>query len=474
MLDILISYINFIFLSLKFITRKICFRPPNPKGYRIIDKTNNETEILRKIKPKIIYKNEKFPNSDYELIEIHNEDNNTNIPVYKFTPLEKKNRCIIYAHGNCGDIGTSVIESYLLSIKTQSTVLCFEYPGYGLSKDKEISEKRVYYNIRKTHFYAVNELNFKPENIILYGFSLGTGVVFDLACDKNYIVGGVILQSPFLSIIRTIYNFKKTPFFDIFNSCDKAKLLNAKTFFIHGNKDIIVPYIHGRILSELIPKKYFYDFLTINGGNHNNLFVKRENREEIFSKIIDFVDYCIPDEKIEKIDKQEKQTNYEDKDNNSSKRVYKYENSISGDHNSNEELQKIKSKDESIDYWKKRGKYNKSYENSENNTIMNNDISDDVKEKDEDTQLNIKDIKVDLKNFNNITKPKINDLSNLANCNTISYKNSLMTSFGKINIFNEKEDDIDNNIIKSKKDGELGSIKMEKSKYDSFCNNEDK
>ena len=88
---------------------------------------------------------------------------------------------------------------------------------------------------------------------------------------KNYPVAGLILQSPFLSIVRTIYNIKKTYYFDLFNNCDKAKNLCTKTLFIHGIYDSIIPFIHGKILSKLIPKKYFYDFVKFEHGDHNNL-----------------------------------------------------------------------------------------------------------------------------------------------------------------------------------------------------------
>ena len=66
--------------------------------------------------------------------------------------------------------------------------------------------------------YVINELNYKPERTFLYGFSLGTGIVFDFACKKEYPVSGLILQSPFLSILRTVYNIKKTKYYDFFNS----------------------------------------------------------------------------------------------------------------------------------------------------------------------------------------------------------------------------------------------------------------
>ena len=60
---------------------------------------------------------------------------------------------------------------------------------------------------------------------------------------------------------------------------------------IHGNKDFIVPYIHGRILAKLIPKKYFYDFITVNNADHNNLL--KYNKKIIFSYINKFLSDCL-------------------------------------------------------------------------------------------------------------------------------------------------------------------------------------
>jgi hypothetical protein len=39
---------------------------------------------------------------------------------------------------------------------------------------------------------------------VLYGHSLGTGPSVDLASDPGYPIGGLILQAPFLSILRTV------------------------------------------------------------------------------------------------------------------------------------------------------------------------------------------------------------------------------------------------------------------------------
>jgi hypothetical protein len=119
---------------------------------------------------------------------------------------------------------------------------------------------------------------------------MGTGIMFDFACRKEYPSAGMILQSPFLSIVRTLYDINRTMYFDLFNNVDKAKFLKTKTYFIHGNKDSVVPYIHGRILAKLIPKEYYYDFLTVPNANHNNLF--KEKKDLIFKKIREFIKNC--------------------------------------------------------------------------------------------------------------------------------------------------------------------------------------
>ena len=46
MLDLLISYLNFFIIGIKYIVKLIAFQPPNPKGYRV----NNEIKIEDKLK----------------------------------------------------------------------------------------------------------------------------------------------------------------------------------------------------------------------------------------------------------------------------------------------------------------------------------------------------------------------------------------------------------------------------------------
>ena len=335
MIDLLISYLNFIILSIRFIVKVLSFRPPDPKGVRIKEienkdsndinenefdnknieilfqvpvkkeNKNNKTDETKKINPntkkppennnekiqkKLEYRPAENKYSNFELIFFDNKETNIKIPAFIFKPKEyyQFNCIIIYCHGNSGDIGTSFIECQILARNLGCNVLSFEYPGYGLSQDfNNTNEKRAYLYIQQAYKYARDELHYSPYDIFIYGFSLGTGIAFNLACDKDYPNGGVILQSPFLSITRIFYNFKKTHYFDIFNSCDKAKYCESTIYIIHGTKDTIVPYVHGRILAKLIPQKYLYGFYTVNDANHNDII--KFAKEQLYINIKTFL-----------------------------------------------------------------------------------------------------------------------------------------------------------------------------------------
>ena len=295
MLDLLISYINFLILSISYIVKRFTFRPPNPPKYKIKkNQANNEEEIyflLETTDLKLAYRIIKPNKFDIKYTKVPDERNKKEIPILIITPKIEQKICVIYCQGNNGDLGTSLFECHEISYKCFVTVVTFEYPGYGICKDEQIKESEFFHRIKLIYMYIIEKLNFNPNRIFLYGFSLGTGIVFDFACKNEYPVAGMILQSPFLSILRTIYNIKKTRYFDLFNNCDKAKNISTDILFLHGNKDKTVPYIHGRILSQLIPEKYFYNFLTVDGAKHNDLI--KLCKDDMFDYIKVFISECI-------------------------------------------------------------------------------------------------------------------------------------------------------------------------------------
>ena len=282
MLDLIISYINFIILTISLIVKKFTFVPPNPPHYIVKKEKNDTYDIIFCIDGKIKLSNLFFPEVDYKLYII-----NDYLPILVFTPFINNNICIIYSHGNCGDLGTCLKEYVDIATNTNCTLVSYEYPSYGMCKGQEATESQFVKNLKLTYKYVREKLGFDYNQIILYGYSLGTGISFDLACDKNFPILGLILQSPFLSIMRILYEVNQTKYFDLFNNCDKAKYLKAKTLFIHGNNDNVIPYIHGRILAKIIPEKYNYKFITVDKANHNNMIII--NKDLLFNSINKFI-----------------------------------------------------------------------------------------------------------------------------------------------------------------------------------------
>jgi len=76
-------------------------------------------------------------------------------------------------------------------------VFIFDYRGYGLSQGSP-SESGLRMDIKAAYDYLIQERGISPENIILYGESLGGAVVIDLAQRVN--IGALITEEAFTSV----------------------------------------------------------------------------------------------------------------------------------------------------------------------------------------------------------------------------------------------------------------------------------
>ena len=110
-----------------------------------------------------------------------------------------------------------------------------------------------------------------PENIVIYGRSLGTGMACYLAhylC-KKHIPNRLILVSPLMSAVKVITDIWSP--FDIFTNYALAPKITSQTLILHGNNDLVVPYSCGHDLSQLFPN--LYDMIVLEGCGHNDIFV---------------------------------------------------------------------------------------------------------------------------------------------------------------------------------------------------------
>jgi fermentation-respiration switch protein FrsA (DUF1100 family) len=201
-----------------------------------------------------------------------------------FIPRNNAKRTVLFCHGNAGNIGDRLDKINMFQ-EIGFNVLIFDYRGYGRSQGRP-SEKGLYLDTRAAYEYLLNERKIIPDEIILYGESLGNAAVIDLASKRQ--VKAVILEGAFSSgkdMAGTLYPFIPAFLFsDIFNSIQKIKKINAPKLFLHSVDDEIVPYkIAKKLFESAQEPKYFVEL----NGSHNDAFL--ESKDKYLSAIISFI-----------------------------------------------------------------------------------------------------------------------------------------------------------------------------------------
>lgn len=324
-----------------------------------------------------------------------------------------------------------------ISLNLNCCVVSYEYPGYGECGFLKKSEEGVYYHIREVYKYIVKELNFSYDKIFLIGHSLGTAVSIDLASDNTFPIGGIILQAPLLSILRTIFYLKRTFFFDMFSSIDKLDSITKPVFIVHGDKDNVILIKDGKYIYEKVKHIENSEILIVKGGTHNMML--KSKHANSFVNIRKFIS------KVTGISYDEK---YSILSNDGSRKKKEKEAEI------NVILKSFGNKYKQVLQSSHETKKNMKSRNNEND----NDLEDEMKEKSlssiEDNQIEI--IVVDYRQENEYSKSKgeqREESEKKRKSNLKKEKNSQMKNDKiKINICNTYELNKEDNLNKDSVD----------------------
>ncbi|RYG64636.1 alpha/beta hydrolase [archaeon] len=203
---------------------------------------------------------------------------------------------ILFSHGNAEDLAMIYDWFQHFSWKLKVNVLAYEYRGYG-NAGGHATESNCYEDIQTAYYYLVQQLQVPSSNIVLYGRSLGTGPTLYLAQqlqERQVRLGGVILQSAFLSVLRVAFPLRFTLQCDLFPNIDRVGSLRVPTLFIHGTRDEVVPFSGGQELFLLTPAHCRAKPLWVHQAGHNNLEAFYEDEEAFFNPLRDFLLLSLP------------------------------------------------------------------------------------------------------------------------------------------------------------------------------------
>ncbi|CAI5509687.1 unnamed protein product [Closterium sp. Naga37s-1] len=181
---------------------KFAFFPPTPPSYSIV-----EDPVTGKLRFEDI-----APAENVEVTFLDTARGQRIAAMFVRNPRARLT--VLYSHGNAADLG-QVHDLYVeLSNMLRVNLLGYDYTGYGASSGKP-TEFNTYADIEAAFTYLTAQHRIRPEDIILYGQSVGSGPTVDLA-SRTSRLRGVVLHSPIMSGLRVLYEVKTSFFLDIF------------------------------------------------------------------------------------------------------------------------------------------------------------------------------------------------------------------------------------------------------------------
>jgi fermentation-respiration switch protein FrsA (DUF1100 family) len=174
---------------------------------------------------------------------------------------------VLHCHGNAGNIAGRIEHARVLA-RDGWAVLLVDYRVYCRSTGKP-REEGTYLDAQAAFDWLVAEGGFRPDQVVLWGESLGGAVAVELAgrCGG----AALVLESTFTSVpdlgaevypwipVRLLARIR-------YDSLARVPALELPVLVAHGERDEIVPFAHGERLFEAArgPKR----FVRTDGG-HN-------------------------------------------------------------------------------------------------------------------------------------------------------------------------------------------------------------
>lgn len=191
---------------------------------------------------------------------------------------------VLYLHGNAGNLANRSERVRKYSARGLG-IFMLSYRGYSGSTGRPTERANV--ADAKLAYAALRKDGIAPEDIILYGELLGSGVAVQVAAENP--VGGIVLDAPYTSIVDVAaeaYPFLPVRAFmvDRYDTLRYLRDVRAPLLVVHGEEDEVIPVAMGRAVYAAAngPK----EIVTLPGAGHSDHHL-HGSTEEIFRWIED-------------------------------------------------------------------------------------------------------------------------------------------------------------------------------------------
>ena len=210
---------------------------------------------------------------DYEAVTLQTDDG-LRLSAW-FIPHPAPRATLLFFHGNAGNLSHR-LESIRLFHDLGLAVFIIDYRGYGQSEGSP-SEAGTYRDAAAAWHYLVDERHVAPQEIVIFGRSLGAAIAAELASRTR--PAALIIESAFTSVpnmAARIYPWLPVRWLSRYHYDTQTALeaLTCPVLIIHSREDDIIPYAEGEQLFTHArePKQ----FLELHGGHSDGFLVSRE------------------------------------------------------------------------------------------------------------------------------------------------------------------------------------------------------
>jgi len=206
-----------------------------------------------------------------------------------YVPAEKACSTVLMCHANGGNMG-HYLDTVNIFNEMGLNCLIFDYRGYGSSQDRP-TEKGTYLDARAAWDWLTQKKNIAPQDIIVFGRSLGASIASHLAAEVD--PKTLVMESAFTSYVdigKKFYPYLPVRLFAMYNynTTEHLSRVNCPVLFIHSRHDEMIPFEFSLRLYDAAkePKQ----LLEIFGCHNDGFLFSGDTYRQGWKQWIEFVD----------------------------------------------------------------------------------------------------------------------------------------------------------------------------------------